>query len=228
MASLFSVRILVVLGQTAELGEPAEGALDDPALGQDGKAMLVHIAAFDHLQVQSTAGQQLLDPGHQGSGVTSIDEDAAQPAEAFQEHRQNQFGSVAVLEGRRMHHHVQDQTQRIHQEVSFASQNLLARIVAAHSSVVRYFNALRIEDRSGRGFFFPLRRRTWSRRVSWILCQRPVAPPDHEVVIDDPPRRQIVRQQAPGASAAHHVEDGIEDGSSWRSVAVVQRALVPE
>jgi hypothetical protein len=61
---------------------------------------------------------------------------------------------------------MQDQPQRVHQKVSLASQDLLARIVAAHSSVVRYFNALRVEDRSGRGFFFPLFNLTASRRLS--------------------------------------------------------------
>ena len=54
--------------------------------------------------------------------------------------------------------------------------------------------------------------------------QRPVATPGAEVVIDRLPGGQIVRQLAPGAAAAHHVEDGIGDLASLparRSAAVL-------
>src|SRR5215210_3615194 len=41
---------------------------------------------------------------------------------------------------------------------------------------------------------------------------RPVDAPGSEVVVvDGLPRREVVREQAPGAAAAHHVEDGVED-----------------
>ena len=135
--------------------------------------MPVGVAALDDLQAQAAAGQKFLAPCRQFPGISSIDKDAAQPAKALQENRQDEFGSVAILNGGRMDHDMQNQAQRVHQKMALASQDLLACIVAAHSSVVRYFNALRIEDRSTRGFFFPLRRRTWSRRVSCIFCQSP-------------------------------------------------------
>lgn len=126
--------------------------------------MPVLLAALDDLQAQTAPGPELLDPLHEFAGVTSIGKNAAQPTKAALEHCQDQPGSVPVLDGGRMDHDVENQTQRIHQEVSLASQCLLACIVAAHSSVVRYFNALRIDNRSGGGFFFPLWRRTWSRK----------------------------------------------------------------
>ena len=40
-----------------------------------------------------------------------------------------------------------------------------------------------------------------------------LAPPDHEVIIDNPPRRQVVRQQPPGTTAADRIKDGVEDVS---------------
>jgi hypothetical protein len=43
---------LEVAGQAAVATDPGEGALDDPALGQDDKAM--GIAALDDLQVPGT------------------------------------------------------------------------------------------------------------------------------------------------------------------------------
>ncbi len=118
--------------------------------------MLMSVTALDHRQAQPSARQELLAPRCQFSRVAAIDKDTTQPTKALRKDREDQFGSVPILDGRRVDDHMQDQAQRVHQEVSFASQDLLARIVATHSSVVRYFNALRIEDRSARGFFFPL------------------------------------------------------------------------
>jgi hypothetical protein len=45
------------------------------------------------------------------------------------------------------------------------------------------------------------------------LLPEPVASPDHEVTIDDPPWRQIVREQPPGDPAANDVEYRVEDGA---------------
>ena len=50
---------LIIFGQTAELGEPAEGPFDDPSLWQYGEAVPVGVAAFDDLQLQTAAGKQL-------------------------------------------------------------------------------------------------------------------------------------------------------------------------
>jgi hypothetical protein len=38
-----------------------------------------------------------------------------------------------------------------------------------------------------------------------------VQTPETKVVIDGLPRREVVRQQSPGAAALEHVEDGVED-----------------
>ncbi len=135
--------------------------------------MLVGVAPLDNLQAHATARQEPLAPTDKLSRVTAVGEDAAQPAKPFQKNCQNQLRALAILDGCRMDDDVQDQTQRINQEMSLASHNLLSRIIAAHSSVVRCLNALRIDDRSGRGFFFPLRSRTRSRRESWMVCHSP-------------------------------------------------------
>ena len=104
------------------------GAFDDPSLWQELEAVLVGIAALDHFEAQPAPGQEVLHPGDQLSGVAAIGKDAAQPAEACQKNGKNQPRSITILDGGRMHDHMQDQTQRVHQEVSFASQHLLACI----------------------------------------------------------------------------------------------------
>jgi hypothetical protein len=35
--------------------------------------------------------------------------------------------------------------------------------------------------------------------------------PEAEIVVDSLPRWEVMWEQAPGAAATHHVEDGIED-----------------
>ena len=128
--------------------------------------MLVGVATLDDLQAHAPVRQKPFAPTHQFSRVTAVGKNASQPTKTLQKHRQDQLRAVTILDRRRMNDYVQDQTQRINQEMSLSSHDLLSRIIAAHSSVVRCFNALRIDDRSSRGFFFPLRSRTRSRRES--------------------------------------------------------------
>ena len=156
--------VFVDFGEAAIIGKPAKGSFHDPALGQDFE---MAVGAFDDLQAQTAARQQCLEPlTERGARVAPVDPDQAQPTEGRGQFLEHQAGAVAILNVAGMNHHGQDQTQRIHQEMSLSSHNLFACIVAAHSSVVRYFNALTVEDRSGRGFFFPLLSRTASRKVS--------------------------------------------------------------
>lgn len=157
--------IFIIFGEAPIVGKPTEGSLHNPTFGQDLETMKVR--AFDHFQAQAATWQQCLEPLAEGwAGIAAIHPDQAQPTKGQLQFLELQPGAVAILNVGRMHHHRENQTQRVHQEMSFSSQDLLACIVAAHSSVVRYFNALAVEDRSGRGFFFPLLSRTASRSES--------------------------------------------------------------
>lgn len=122
------------------------------------------LGAFDDLEAEAAPRQKRLEPLGQGiAGITAVNPDEAQPAESTAELLQHETGSIAILQVGRMDHHGQNQTHRVNQEVALSSHDLLARIVAAHSAVVSHFNALAVEDRSSRGFFFPLLSRTASR-----------------------------------------------------------------
>ena len=157
--------VFVIFGEAAIIGKPAKGSFDNPAFGQNFEG--VERMALDDLQVQTTARQQCLEPlAERVSGIAAIDPNQAQPTEVRRQLLEDQASTVAVLDIGGMNDHGQNQTQRINQEMSFSSHDPLACIVAAHSSVVRYLNALAVEDRSGRGFFFPLLRRTASRKES--------------------------------------------------------------
>src|SRR5262249_28562463 len=52
---------------------------------------------------------------------------------------------------------------------------------------------------------------------------RPVEPPGANIVGDGLPRRQIVRQQTPGAAGAQGREDGVEDGTPARAPGAAAR-----
>src|SRR5260221_9138005 len=157
--------ILIIFRESAIIGKPAEGSFHNPALGQDFES--VQGGALDHLQAQAAAGKPCLQPAAECvTSVASIHPDESQPTEGCRQFLEHQARSVAVLNIGGMNDHRQNQTKRVHQEMSFSSHDLLACIVAAHSSVIRYLNALAVEDRSGRGFFFPLLSRTASRKES--------------------------------------------------------------
>jgi len=157
--------VFIVFGEATIVGEPAEGSFHDPAFGQDLES--VERRALDHFQAQTAARQQRFEPlAERVPSITSIDPDQAQPTKGPLQLLEHQASAIAILNIARMNHHGQNQTQRINQEMPLSSHDLLACIVAAHSSVVRYLNALAVEDRSGRGFFFPLLSRTASRNES--------------------------------------------------------------
>ena len=88
---------------------------------------------------------------------------------------EHQGGSVAVLHVGGVDAHLEDQAIGIHQEMAFASHDLLARIIAPHSAPASCAHALAIQDRGRRGFFFPLLIRAASRSASWSFSKSPAA-----------------------------------------------------
>src|ERR1700722_12529291 len=123
--------------------------------------------AFDYFQANPSSRQKRLEPGAKGVAcIAAIDPYYSQPAESYRELFEHEASAIAILDVGRMDYHSQNQTQRVNQDMALSSHDLFACIVAAPSSVVRCFNALAVEDRSSRGFFFPLWSRTASRRES--------------------------------------------------------------
>ena len=70
--------------------------------------MLVGVAALDDFQAQAAPRHKFLTPSHQFARRSAVGPDAAQPAETLQKDRQDQFGPVAILDGRGRHDHMQD------------------------------------------------------------------------------------------------------------------------
>lgn len=112
--------------QSAVMADPAECPLDDPALGQHDEAMPV-AAAHDLDPPAASAGHGgcHLRPLIAGVADDALDEGEQPPSLA-----QQRLGAVAILHIGRVHHHAEQQAERVGQYVALAAEGLLARIVA--------------------------------------------------------------------------------------------------
>ncbi len=118
---------LEVAGEAAVAADPGERALDDPALGQDDEAM--QLVALDDLQ---RPGAGLGDGGGGlGSLIAGIGEDALDEGEeAARALIEDQSRAVAILHIGGMDDDVQQEAERVDEDVPLAARDLLARIKA--------------------------------------------------------------------------------------------------
>jgi hypothetical protein len=117
---------LEVSGQATIAADPGEGALDDPALGQDDEAM--GIAALDDLQGPRAGPSD--DLSHPWPLVAGVGEDAFDEREGSPHRAQQVARTVAVLHIGRVDDHVQQEAQRVDEDVALAAGDFFARIKA--------------------------------------------------------------------------------------------------
>jgi hypothetical protein len=101
-----------------------------------------------------------------------------------------------------MDHDRQDQAQRVHDDVTLATVNLLARVVTPRASDFGRLDGLAVDDgRAGRRLATLPASESVPQRV---LNPRPRAgvAPGEEDSVDGPPFREIVRQEPSRATAA--------------------------
>ena len=112
--------------QAAIAADPGQGSFDDPALGQDDE--FVQLVALDDLE-HPTAGPGSRSRGA-GSLIAGIGEDALDEGEeAAGAPIENQPRPVAVLNIGGMNDDVQQEAERIDQDMAIAPGDLLARII---------------------------------------------------------------------------------------------------
>jgi len=118
---------LEVARQASIAADPGEGSLDDPAFGQDDE--LVQFVSFDDLD----------DPGSRPSGalrhawtlIAGIGKDALdEREEAARALVENELRAVAILHVSRVDNNGQQEAERIDEDVTLATRDLLARIKA--------------------------------------------------------------------------------------------------
>jgi hypothetical protein len=104
------------------------------------------------------------------------------------------------------------QSLGVHQQMSLASFDLLAAIVAAlFAAYARGFDRLAIHYGRG-GLRVPLEADTHALTQGGMHpLPGAVQAPEAEVVVDGLPGWEVVWQKPPGAAAPYDVEDGVED-----------------
>src|SRR5215207_6791468 len=129
-------------------------------------------------------------------------------ARSFEQH----LDPVSVHDVGRMDLRLEQKALRIDQDVAFSALDLLAAIIASLlSSHAGALDRLRIDNTRGGLRITP---KTDPQALA-DGCVEPlpgtIDAPEAKVMVDGLPRREVVRQQAPGAAAAENVEDGVED-----------------
>ena len=117
---------LVVLGQSAVLAQPREGAFDDPALGQHDEAM--RFGTLDDLHKTPVPASRPVD---KPPGIAAVGKDQLQSAKPRTQLLNDESAAVAVLKVGRMDDQSHDQTKRVDEDVTLAPAYLLARVVTA-------------------------------------------------------------------------------------------------
>jgi hypothetical protein len=146
---------LVVADQTAGLDEPAEGPFHHPASWQHLETLQV-VAAFDDLQIDLAMARQAGHFPFELPGVAAVGPDPLEPAVGFGEAWEQQARSVPVLDVGGCDLQRENEAAGVYQDVPLSPCNFLTRIKATKSGLASCANALAIEDRSSRGFFYPV------------------------------------------------------------------------
>lgn len=118
---------LEITRQASVVADPGKRAFNDPALGQDDEAMA--FSAFDDLELPGTGlGNRSsgLRPLIAGIGEDALNEGEQTPGAPIK----HQSRTVAILHVGGMDNDIQEQAERVDENIPLAARNLLARIEA--------------------------------------------------------------------------------------------------
>jgi hypothetical protein len=135
-----AIEILPILGESAAAVEPRQRPLNDPALGQHHESLGL-IRALDDLRSQ--VRQDFLSALWNWCPlITGVSEQRLQERIHPEQGRKQQDAAVAILDVSGMNDGVEQQTQRIYQNVAFLALDLFARIIAMRIDAGPPFSAL--------------------------------------------------------------------------------------
>src|SRR5580658_7627957 len=192
--------------ETAIASQPAKGAFDHPAAGQDNK-LGRRVRTFDNVQ---DAAEGALRPGDQRSRITAVGPDALNASIDRQRFFEEQARSVAILDVGWQHHDHQQQAHGIDQNVALDAVDLFARVVAAHAAALAGFDGLAVDDASTGLALAVVDQTNLVAQVGMDAFQQPRLGPPPKIAVNTLPRGQVLGQIAPLAARAQKVEDGIE------------------
>lgn len=197
----------VVATESAITAQPTEGPLHDPASRQYLEGVKVRA-----LHNFNCAAPQLARSSEQPSGVASIGPDMFDASASLltEEGSQQLLGSIPVLNVRRQDHHQENQTDRVDQDVAFASVDFLTRIVTPLVAGLGALDALAVNDRSAGLRFSSFDQAEMFSQMGVNLAPQASTLPEPEVVIDRAPRSEVFGQVPPLAARLDQVEHRVE------------------
>lgn len=107
--------------------EPAEGAFNNPAPGEYVEALKV-IVSFDDLERPRC---EFLDPVDEFARIPAVGPYQRESRELSLQSLENELGAIAILDAGFMNDDGQDQSDRVHHQMAFASVDFLARVIPA-------------------------------------------------------------------------------------------------
>ena len=201
----------VVADGPAVLADPGEGALDDPAAGQDLEGVQVRGAPDDLEGELERAGG----PGDELAGVDAVGPGELDLGERLVQVPQQRPGGVAVLDAGSGDEDLQQQAHGVHGDMPLAAIHLFGVIPAAAGPGhgVGGADRLGVDDRGRGGGAAPGSGPDLGAQLIVQPGQGAVVPPGGEVAVDRPPGREIGRQVPPGAPGPVHVQDALHDAA---------------
>ncbi len=115
-----------VARQTAVAADPCERPLDDPAFWQNLKSG--NVRSLDDLQAPSTGAPN--GQCHLASGISAISKNVFDEREQSSGSAQQMESTITILNVGRINDDIQQEAQRVDQDVPFATLDFLARVVA--------------------------------------------------------------------------------------------------
>ena len=203
-------KLFVIAPQAARLHQPPKGALDNPPLVHHAETALVR-RAIDDFQPDPLPVAHIPQPIRQLATIATIGPDQAQSTAIVPKHLQHQPRPITVLHGGRRHHHRQNQPQRVHHHMAFATSDLFPGIVTPHSGLIRDLHRLTVDDPGGG--IRVLTGRMADELDEHVMYDRPdvqLAPPP-KIAIDGLPRREVMRQEPPRTTRRDDIKDGIDN-----------------
>lgn len=196
----------VVATESPIPSQPAESAFYDPASRQHFEGM--KIGAFYDLDCASANSPG---PVHQQACIATVGPDMFDTIAGplAQRQRQQLFGGISILNIGGQHHHRDEQSDRIDQDMAFAPIDLLAGIVTPLVADLGTLYALAVDDTSTGVALASIDQAHLFPQVSMNGFPQTVALPGSEVVIGRSPRGKVSWQVAPLAARFDHVENGV-------------------
>src|SRR6266700_1277036 len=88
----------------------------------------------------------LFNPAFADARVTLIDPHFLQARELALDRLEQEGHTLAILEIGGMHHHLEQQTHRVHEQMTLAPAHFLAAVIAMRASTLRRFDRLAVND----------------------------------------------------------------------------------